>query len=231
MLVFTHIPRTGGTSLRQYIAQRVSSHRFMDALSDFAFATDAELRGVEFVATHCGHGVLKRLPEARRLVILRDPVERVISHYHYLREQDANVSYASHYAKTMTLADFVAQTNPAVSTGVENAQVWHLVEDKGLPFRQRYAGLTEEARLSLALENLATYDFIGFYDQLEKTFSQLAEVLGWIDGERPRLAASRRPPVSAIDAETLGLIRERVGLDERLYRNAGDLFRASGHSG
>ena len=66
MIVFSHIQRTGGTSLRRFIADRVGRHCFMDALSDFAFTSDLELMGHDFLATHCGYGIFRRLPTARR---------------------------------------------------------------------------------------------------------------------------------------------------------------------
>jgi hypothetical protein len=220
MLVFSHIPRTGGTSLRKFIAERVETHCFMDALSDFAFASDAELMDYEFVATHCGHGAFRRLSSARRLIVLRDPVERVVSHYHFLREQDADVSYASHYAKTMSLADFVSQTNPAVSIGFQDTQLWHLIEDKGHAFRQRHAALDDDEKLSVALDNLATYEFVGFHHELESVFKRLVHAFGWRDGERPRLASSRRPAIQEMDRDVLELIRSKVGLDELLYQEA-----------
>jgi hypothetical protein len=220
MLVFSHIPRTGGTSLRKFIAERAASHRFMDALSDFAFASDAELMGYEFVATHCGYGVFRRLASARRLIVLRDPVERVISHYHFLRQQDADVSYASPYAKTMSLADFVSQTNPAVSIGFQDTQLWHLIEDKGHAFRQRHAALGDDEKLSLASDNLATFEFVGFNDKLEHVFQRLVDAFGWRDGERPRLATSLRPTMQEVDRDVLALIRSKVSLDEVIYQEA-----------
>ena len=57
MLVFTHIPRTGGTSLRNVISNQIANCRFIDSFSEFSFLSDKELNSYDFIATHCGYGI------------------------------------------------------------------------------------------------------------------------------------------------------------------------------
>lgn len=224
MIVFTHVPRTGGTSIRAFISERVARHAFMDALSDFAFVNDAELAGYDFVATHCGFGVFRRFPTARRLIVLRDPVERIVSYYYYLRGLEANISYASHYAKSLPLAEFASLSNPAVRVGVENAQVWHLVEDKNIGFRNRYKQFSDGEAVDAAFANLLTYDTIGFYESLRELFERLAVEFPGPAASHPHLAASVRPALADIDAATLDVVRSQVASDELLYRRAREHF-------
>lgn len=226
MMVFSHIPRTGGTSLRAFISARVERSRHMDALSDFAFLTDSELRGYDFIATHCGYGVFKRLPGAARLIVLREPVERVVSHYYYLRAVVEEISYGSHYAKSLSLAEFVALLNPAVRIGVENVQTWHLIEDKNIGFRKRYGDLGDVDKVDLAFANLLTFDLVGFHHALDALVADVEKMFPANALAMPRLAASNRPPLDELDSPTLEMIRSRVKLDLMLYQRASQYFQS-----
>jgi hypothetical protein len=221
MIVFTHIPRTGGTSVRSFIADHVKRSKFADALTDFAFLSDEELNGYDFVASHCGFGFFGRISRDNfKMILLRDPVERIVSQYYHLKNLSENVSYASHYAKTMTLDEFVVEPNPAVSVFVENTQTWHLIEDKNLAFRNRHSGLTDKEKLELAFEHLSGYDLIGFTERLGAVFDRLCEANGWRSGTIPHLRKSTKPELSELSASTLESIRSRVALDVALYRLA-----------
>jgi len=220
MLVFSHIPRTGGTSLRNFVARGVDHALSLDALSDLAFRRDAELLDYDFIATHCGHAIFERLPEARRVTILRDPVERIVSMYHHLRERGDDVSSASQFARSLSLRDFVSLTNPAVTVAVENAQVWHLLHDKNLVFRNRFSAKSDHQKVDAALNNLSTYDIVGFHDRLDETFTKVADVIGIADTQYPRLASSKRPALSELHREDLDAIRSKVALDDMLFVEA-----------
>jgi hypothetical protein len=198
----------------------------MDALSDFAFVNDAELAGYDFVATHCGFGIFRRFPSARRLIVLRDPLERIVSYYYHLRGIEENTSYASHYAKSLSLADFASMSNPAVRVGVANAQVWHLIEDKNIGFRNRHKQMNGDQAVDAAFANLLTYDVVGFYDSLGEVFDTLSIQLPGHETPRPHLAASARPALTDIDAPTLEVVRSQIALDELLYHRAREHFRA-----
>jgi hypothetical protein len=221
LLVFTHIPRTGGTSLRYFISERVKRSKYVDGFTDFAFMSDDELNNNDFLATHCGYGIFSRLKnESEKIIVLREPVERVISTYYHLRELPQYVSYASHYAKTMSVEDFVMESNPAVSISVENTQMWHLIQDKNLPFRQRYADVDNEKKIEMALENLTKYTFVGFYDQLDSLLSKVCTHYSWPLEEIPWLAKSSKPAMNEVQLPVIEKIAAKTSLDVILYREA-----------
>jgi len=222
MIAFSHIPRTGGTSLRQFIRDSLpegSRHAFVDSFAHFAFMTDGDLVSLDFLATHCGYGIFRRLPSSvTKVIVLREPIQRVVSLYHDLRHHPKNVSYASAFAHEMTLHEFVASDNPAVSVFVQNTQTWHLVIDKNASFRRELEGLSDEAIVARAAANLETFDVIGTTERLDDTFIRLRQRFGW----SPEVAFPRTnhgPPErqDPIPSQTLALIQARVALDSEIY--------------
>lgn len=223
MLVFTHIPRTGGTTIRSILSRYLENRTFIDSFSGFSFMTDSELNGNEFIATHCGYGIFNRInKEHKRLVVLRDPVERIVSHYYYLRDIDENISYSSYYAKNLPLIEFIKQQNPAVQTGINNTQTWHLIKDKNQSFRNQYKGMAANDLVDIALEHLQKYNFIGFTDSLPFVIDQLVGEYGSGDSTNdiPLIAKSNRPQLANIDQEILNEIRDIVDLDCLLFERA-----------
>ncbi len=223
MLVFTHIPRTGGTTLRAIIAKHKESHIYIDSFSNFSFMNDEELNSHTFIATHCGYGIFNRINKPhKKLVILRDPIERIVSHYYYLKGLEDDVSYASYYAKTQSLKQFVETENPATQIGIDNAQTWHLIKDKNSYVRNSYKGMSDDKLLEMAIDHLSQYDFVGFTDSLPSILSKIESEYGWaaISQDLPFLRKSEKPNTLDISENILSSVRDRVGLDLLLYSRA-----------
>ncbi|TAN51416.1 MAG: hypothetical protein EPN21_06675, partial [Methylococcaceae bacterium] len=180
ILVFTHIPRTGGTTIRNVISNKMNKNLFVDSFSEFSFLNDKELNGYDFIATHCGYGVINRINrDNKKIILLRDPVERIVSQYFYLRELENNVSYSSPYAKKLSLQEFICLDNPSVQISMNNTQVWHLIEDKNIFFRKKYMNYSDSNLLDKALSHLSTYDFIGFTHNLPSVLNKVSLSYGW----------------------------------------------------
>lgn len=237
MIAFSHIPRTGGTSLRQFIRENLpdgSKHGFVDSLAHFAFMTDADLASLDFLATHCGYGLFRRLPSSvKKVIVLREPVQRVVSLYHHLRRRPPHVSYACAFAHEMTLHDFVMCDNPAVSVFVENTQTWHLAVDKNASFRTDLAGISDQELIATAAGNLDTFDAIGITERLGDLALHLQQQCGWsLDVQLPVINCGPSQRNDPLPPETLSLVRARVSLDSVLYQLASDISRrrASPHT-
>src|SRR5262245_36888531 len=93
LVVYVHIPKTAGTSFRRLVASQFPE-RFGVAPNTFTHAEVAEERlramlGEELpplaIGGHIVFGLNDALPaNARYVTVLRDPVERTLSHYGYL---------------------------------------------------------------------------------------------------------------------------------------------------
>ena len=113
-LVFIHIPKTAGTTFH-----KILSHQFKP--SEVAIHHDAEgpppdtlieqMSGprpkVRAVMGHTSARFHERLPEVRYLTCLRDPVARLISHYHHVRLDPTHYLHEPLTRNCWGLADYV----------------------------------------------------------------------------------------------------------------------------
>lgn len=229
MLIFTHIPRTGGTTLRSIISGHIKNFRFIDSFSEFSFINDEELNSYNFIATHCGYGIFNRISRShKKVIILRDPIERVISHYFYLRNLEDNVSYSSYYAKKLSIQEFIEENNPAVQISLNNTQTWHLVKDKNIFFRKNYQNKTNSEILDIAIDHLKTYDFIGITNDLSSVLLELNQAYGWdeVIQELPHMRESHKPDINEIDEKTINSISKKVDLDVYVYNKTKEILKA-----
>lgn len=167
------------------------------------------------------------------LTILRDPVERSVSAYHYLI-QTANAdpghptrAVAADFASRHTLLEFARSDFGARHNG--NRQVGLLTQSyRAGHFTLRGTNPFEptEADLDLAKANLEACDVFGLTERLQDTVDLLALELGVasLGTVGTANATIERPAIETLDADTLAILRERAALDIELHRFAVDLF-------
>jgi hypothetical protein len=123
LIVSVHIPKTGGVTFREALAELAGGHLVQD-YDDRPLAPRSRWRALRErlrraplpPGTRVVHGHFlaskywRVYPEARFVTWLRDPVERLASHYHYwLREPDPrNPTCRRLLEERLTLAGFAA---------------------------------------------------------------------------------------------------------------------------
>jgi uncharacterized protein Yka (UPF0111/DUF47 family) len=114
-LVFLHLPKTAGMTLRG-ILERVYAEFGVEFLTNrggelraFARRPLAERRRVALLAGHIPWGAQAAIPGARAITVLRDPVERVISFYHFTRRAPNALHHDAINEGGLSLADCVGR--------------------------------------------------------------------------------------------------------------------------
>lgn len=243
-IVFLHIMKTAGSSLRARLEQLAGDEPVWRRESDGlpGAASQAELAPYRVVMGHFTIRDALHVPPPRRIfTVLREPMARLVSYYHFMHRHRAEVvaerrMERARIARECSLEDYLAQDSPTVRDGLQNVMTRTLAGDFRLVGRDRYAepwqpdaeAITGAELLAIALRNLFALDYVAFVERLEEDRPRLMRALGLPDpGPLPRentaetendVLEPRPPPVITRGADRL--LHKLTDLDRLLYRLA-----------
>lgn len=225
LIIFLHLPKTAGTTLARIIERQYEPQTILHLYeSNFGVeltavpATRMDLLRV--VMGHFYFGVHTFVPSSSTyLTMLRDPVDRVVSHYHFVRHQPSHYLYEA--ASRMSLAEYVQFCNRQEPN---NDQVRLLAGNVNRP----NFGTCTDDMLAAAKKNLASrFSVVGLTEEFDASVLLMKRTFGWRNpfygSENIGAVRSRK---KNIPPETLRLIKAYNTLDFELYRYARELFRA-----
>lgn len=227
-VVFVHIPKTAGTTMRTVLRRlypdghRVHIRAFtQDALetkSGRAIGTRALERTCIF--GHMVFGVHRYADQAvDYLSMVRDPVNRVLSDYYYVLQTPWHECYDPVVTQHYTLRDYVTS---GVTTYTDNIQVRMLSgEGKAVPYGACTAAMLERAKTNID----DRFAVVGVTERFDESLILMQRALGWRTPWYVRKnKTKRRPPREAVSDEVRDLIREQNALDVELYQFASRRF-------
>jgi hypothetical protein len=243
LIIFVHLPRTAGTTLRYIIERQYDSSGIVNLYeSEFgeevAAIPSRQLDRCYVIMGHFYFGLHTLLPKpSTYITLLRDPVERVISHYYYAGQAPAH--YFHDAARKLSLKEFVeycsrCSNESGASLGYcsDNDQTRQLAGRCGVPS----CGRSSEELLSIAKKNLGEcFAVVGIAEEFDRSLILMKRILGWSNPFYTKQNVTRRRAGKEDFApEALKIIEAYNALDMELYRYGTNLFheniRAQGRS-
>jgi hypothetical protein len=215
LIIFVHLPKTAGSTLvriieRQYPASSILRLYESDFGDELAGIPSSQMDRLRVVLGHFYFGVhaFSSRP-VRYITFLRDPIERIISHYYYVRQSPTHYFYDS--AQKMSMAKFVEYCS-------DNDQTRQLAGRCGVPS----LGTSSDELLNVAKSNLTKYfPVVGITEEFDRSLILMKRVLEWNYPVYTSQNVTRdRPRKNDIPQDALDVIRKHNELDQELYRYA-----------
>jgi hypothetical protein len=248
LLVLVHIPKTAGMTLARILhchygnalrgtGEPRGRHARPDQQAPNVFSrfehVDGRLRaiaatsGVRAVVGHITFGLHDRLPtDARYVTILRDPIERTLSHYYFFVRPPAERGerawaglvppWLQQPSPELTLEECLTEGG-FIPDNLQTRMLCGLVS----PYDPLPPSALEQAEHNLRKR----FAFVGTTERLEEFLALLNLELGWpaVAGERSN-ANPGRLRKEDLAPEVLRVVEERNALDRQLHASAAELL-------
>lgn len=210
IVVFLHIPKTGGITMRrlldrQYTKERVFRYPPDEPIRSIRKLSPSQLKKIKCVYGHFRYGVHRHFSgKATYITMVRDPLERILSMYYFVRSRPKNKLY--HKVRHMNFSQFVTSRDPRIQLALHNHQT-RMISGKREPDLQK------------ALENIKKhFAVVGVTEMYPESVIMMKKDLGWKDINYTKENVTKsRPKQLHVPADILRLIRQNNKLDYKLY--------------
>ncbi len=221
-VIFLHLPKTAGTTVNRLIEWEyplkemysVDPVLFQWSAAHLRALPPERLRKIRMFKGHMVFGLHEVLPQrATYITVLRDPIDRVISAFYFMRSYKLHPLYWKMRRETWSLEDFV-----------RNAQRDN-VQSKIVAGAKFEAPCTREI-VETAKNNLRRhFSVVGLSARLEESLALMKLRFGWKLSSYSSFNVTRsRPKKRDLPQATLDLIHQKNAFDIELYECAEEIF-------
>jgi hypothetical protein len=233
VVIFLHIPKAAGLTLykilnREYGRRYIYTfpggrQRLQAAIDRFRTLPDSQRDRYDLLRGHFPFGAHEWINRpATYITLLREPVARVVSHYHYVKRTPQHALYPLVTEEKMTLTDYVSS---GINYEMDNGQTRQItgINDR-VPF-----GCCSPELLSVARQLLDDhFSIVGLVEHFDETLLLLRQRLGW--RRYPvyvrQNVTRKRPFTQELSPATRAIIEKHNRLDCELYEYAARRFTA-----
>ncbi|MDV3351376.1 sulfotransferase family 2 domain-containing protein [Leptothoe sp. LEGE 181152] len=218
LVIFLHIPKAGGTTLNGIINQKYSKNRTfrfngINQKHELAKIAEYKRRNLQLIRGHFAFGLHKYLScPSTYFTLLREPVKREISHYHYVRRSSNLKGFNE--VQSQTLEEFILASKGNIQTRL----LYGLSDIKAQ---------NDNEMLKIAKQHLEQYfSVIGLVERFDESLILLQDAFDWSTPVyvKQNITSQRQLNSQSISASTMELIQERNSMDIKLYEYAKEKF-------
>jgi hypothetical protein len=213
MLIFIHIPKTAGTSLRLVAEQHYGTGRILSVYGDAIprakeYVARQNLNNIALIRGHIAYGVHEVIDQScEYITILRHPLDRLASLYLYIRKDRMHFAYEN--VRHMTFKQFVFSGVTAETDNGQVRQLAGLEEFQQRPYAKYEAipfGQCRQDALTVARTNVRRhFPVVGVQEHFDEFLDQLHRKYAWqVPGTTPRANTTKsKQLVESLDAATV----------------------------
>ncbi len=226
-IIFDHIHKCGGTTVntffRNYYPSRLTFGTSVTIanVNKFKKYSKKKRNHYKLVTGHLANLLVDYVrQDAIAVIVFREPIDRIVSHYYYVKRRKAHDLHKQVLNNTVSLKDYCSK--------IDN-------EELGNFYVKRYSGLNKEEienfpenAIKLAFDNIINkYDHVGFQDKIPEFMDKLIETVNIPKGSYKDKVINNtfnRVSIEDMDVETINAIREYNSLDIELYDKLRERF-------
>lgn len=221
-VIFLHIPKAAGSTLhsvlRGYYPKESVCHIPVSIPNREAVYADLnrdQRARVRLIKGHLLFGIHRLVPDRfTYITVLRHPVDRVVSHYYYVRRTPRHRLFETLRSSDMSLEEYVTSKT---ALELNNGQVRALYGPDHLEVEY---GECMPAMFEQAVHNLRThFSVVGLTDRFDESLLLMRQLLGW--NRWPfyvaRNVTENRPAVRRVPQHVIKKIEQDNELDLELY--------------
>jgi hypothetical protein len=227
---FLHIPKCAGTTLtEEIIKKKFKPHQSIIFYEHGTEVLIDRLKGmsrkeqekIKCIAGHFAFGIHRyyTVGPVTYITLLRDPIERVISHYYFVLRREEHYLHKIVKEKNYTLEEYVENK---LTVELNNGQTRILA---GIGWGAEF-GKCPSTMFEKAKENLETYfTAVGISERFDGFLELLNHKMGWeIPEYQNRNVRQQNSRATEIDNKTLEVIRKYNRFDIELYKYVQSFF-------
>ncbi|WP_339998976.1 sulfotransferase family 2 domain-containing protein [Priestia aryabhattai] len=205
VVIFMHIPKTGGTTLNNIFKRSYSKNEIYDHIpleemnKQFSQLKEEDKKTLKAVSGHHFYGIHEIFSKPYvYFSMMRHPIERVVSLYYFLK------SYPGYYEekmKHMSFDDYIDWDPQA-----KNGQT------------QQICGGESQLSVEKAKENLMEFELVGITEMFNESLLLLKKKFKWGNIEYKKMNVTRsRPSLNEVPIEIIKKIEKHNALDIELF--------------
>lgn len=209
-----HIPKCGGSTFKSILDRIYKSDEIYNVkgqnIEDFiSLSTQGKDKIKLLRGEHFKFGLHEQIPtKSEYITFLRDPIERIISNYYYVKRAP-NHRFYNLVNTGISLYDYIIEINRQ-GNNINNGQIRYIsgIQDK------------EEFMLEKALENIEKhFSFVGTIEKFNESLIILQKMYGWPTPYYHIInKTDRRPSLESLDKKTIDAIKHFNAGDIILYK-------------